>query len=489
MYKKLRTGIMLKTKEPEDKLYYCLNIDALVPEDHLLKYIDKNIQFDFIRSRVKHLYSHTGRPSVDPVVLFKMLLIGYLYDIKSERQLEQDIRVNLAYRWFIKYDIDESIPDHSTISQTRRRKFLESKIFQEIFDEIVRQCIAKGFIKGETILTDSTHIKANASYESLKEISITPVEFIKRLDENLDENIDKNNNTDEMGDNKTEERNIRYSNDTHISCSDPDSKLMNRKGKPKGLHYLEHRSIDMSGYITDVHVTPGNLQDSEVYIDRLNRQFWAFKFSIRNVVADKGYGTAEIYKILTDEKINAYIPQRHKDKVREGMFTRKDFIYDSENDNFKCPAGHELERRSAKVRDDGDYVYAGSRSFCNNFCSKRKQCTTTGDKLTKQIRRHQFQDYIDIQLEKKNSIDWNKMLRKRKTIMEGSFANAKNNHGLRRAKMRGLKKVQEQSHMTAIAQNIKKMVKDMRRFVDISEKKFKNVTNIIFNWGLLFEWV
>ena len=446
---------MISKKESERKLIYCLNIEELIPDDHLLRYIDKHIKFDFIRDKVKHLYSHTGRPSIDPVVLFKMLLIGYLYDVKSERQLEQEIQVNLAYRWFIKYDIEDSIPDHSTISQTRRRKFTESTIFQDIFDEIVRQCIAQGFLNGDTILTDSTHIKASASFDSLKKIEITPIEFIKKLDENTD--VEQLIDTKDDNDNRK-----KYSNKTHISKSDPDSKLMNRRGKPMGLHYLEHRSIDISGFITDIHVTPGNVQDSVPYLDRLNRQLWTFKFPMKNVVADRGYGIAEIYKELTEQNINVYIPQKYKERKKEGMYSRKDFPYNKKNDTFTCPAGFELIRRSKNARIDGSYVYYGNKSFCNKDCIKREQCTRTQDGLTKTINRQQFQDFIDFQLEKRNSLSWKKMLRKRKTLLEGSFGNAKNNHGLSRAKMRGIKKVQEQSLMTAITQNIKKMIKEIK---------------------------
>src|SRR5208283_195991 len=182
---------MISQKETEDKFIYNFRLEEYVPEDHILRIIDRHIDFEFIRGRVKHLYSHTGQPSIDPVVLIKMLLIGYLFDVKSERQLVKDIQVNLAYRWFIKYGIDEKIPDHSTISQTRRRKFSRSTLFQELFDEIVKLCIKRGVVKGETILTDSTSIKANASLESLREVVITPREYIARLEENCSADSNK----------------------------------------------------------------------------------------------------------------------------------------------------------------------------------------------------------------------------------------------------------------------------------------------------------
>lgn len=177
---------MLKKKKSESKIFYNFNIEDYVPQDHFLRLVSKVISFDFVYDKVKHLYSKTGQPAIDPVVLIKMLLIGYFYDINSERQLVKDINVNLAYRWFINYDIDEKIPHHSTISQTRKRKFSQSDLFQDIFDEVVNQCKEKGLISGESIFTDSTLIKANASMESLKKISLTPKDYFKNLDKEVD---------------------------------------------------------------------------------------------------------------------------------------------------------------------------------------------------------------------------------------------------------------------------------------------------------------
>jgi transposase len=461
MDKKSQEKSMLQEKNNESKLIYNFKIDDYVPDDHLVRYIDKYIKFDFIREKVRHLYSHTGRPSIDPVVLFKMLLLGYLYDISSERQLEQEINVNLAFRWFIKYDIDERVPDHSTLSQTRRRKFSGSTLFRDIFETLVGQCKEFGFIKGETILTDSTHVKANASMESLKEIVITPEEFIKRLDENLE--TDTTNDEDESD---TDKKDKKYSNDTHRSSSDPDSRLMSRKGKPKGLHYLEHRSIDSNGYIVDSFITPGNLQDCEPFLDRIMYMRNNLQLPVRQVVADRGYGTANIYHDLLSMQIEAFIPLRYREKERPGMFSREDYIYNAEEDNFTCPAGQILHKRSKKVRSDGSFVYAGREDYCSD-CHIRSQCTT--GKLARQIKRLEFQDSIDCQLQAKGSQEWRILLRKRKTLLEGSFAISKMYHGLNRAKMRGLERVQEQALMTAISQNIKKMIKEFKRLERAAE--------------------
>ena len=430
---------MIREKNREGKLFYNFDLDSFVPKDHILREIDSAVDFDFIRDKVKHLYSNTGKPAIDPVVLVKMLFVGYLYNIKSERQLEKDFQVNLAYKWFIKYDIDEPIPDHSVISQTRRRKFSQSTIFQDVFDQIVMRCMELHLLDGETILTDSTHIKADAAMKSLKPV----VEYLNALDTSAQPDTPKN--------------------ETQRSTTDPDSRIMHRPGKPGGLHYLEHRSLDASGFVTDVFVTPGNASDHVSYVDRLLRQRNCFGFTIRNAVADKGYGYYSIYHELGRRNIRAFIPMKGSANTSPIEFSLKDFIYDERHDEYICPASECLHRRN-KIHGTGlekSYVYAGKKEICGG-CSLRDKCTTEKSGAAKTIRISVYDKDVAAQLAKKGSAEWRKMLRLRKIIAEGSFADAKKNHGLSRARMRGIGKVQEQCLMTAVVQNIKKMVRCMR---------------------------
>ena len=474
---------MISQKEPEDKFIYNFRLEEYVPDDHILRIIDRHIDFEFIRDRVKHLYSHTGQPSVDPVVLIKMLLIGYLFDVKSERRLVKDIQVNLAYRWFIKYGIDEKIPDHSTISQTRRRKFSQSTLFQDLFDEVVKLCMERGYVKGETILTDSTAIKANASLDSLCEVVITPREYIARLEENCQES--NSAMSPYHGEEKPSSRK-RFSNETHRSSTDPDSRILKRKGKESGLYYAEHRSIDISGYITDVYTTSGTVHGNEPYIDRLHRQQDAFGYRIRNVVADRQYGTGAVYKELTEMGIMAYIPEYRKEAKDNTMFTRKDFIQDRERDKLICPAGHVLNKtRKNPRKKENSYVYRGSRNTCGNKCLLHDKCLKRDARWPKEIQVSIYQDYADYQLHKKHGPMWKSMLRKRKTLVEGSFGDAKNNHGLDRAKYRGLKKIQEQSLLTAVVQNIKKLVKDLKNREEAGVASIKVSINMLL-YNLLY---
>jgi len=175
--------MMTKRSAIQPKIQFC-TIEDLMPQEHFLRDVDSLIDFDFIYDKVSHLYSNTGRPSIDPVIIAKILLIGYLYDIFSERKLMSEIHVNIAYRWFLGIDLDEYVPDHSTLSQLRRRKFNDSRLFEDIFDEIVSKCIEIGLVTGETLLTDSTHVRANAANDKRETVVVKhePSEYVKKAE-------------------------------------------------------------------------------------------------------------------------------------------------------------------------------------------------------------------------------------------------------------------------------------------------------------------
>jgi transposase len=176
---------MMGKQEDKQNRFVYINIDEFVPKQHLLRKIEEIVDFSFIYEKVEHLYSSVGRKSIDPVVLLKMLLIGYLYNIESERRLEEEVKYNLAYRWFLGMDMEDPVPDHSTFSQNRRRRFGDSTVFQDMFDYIVRRCIESGLVTGEVMVTDSTHIKAYASSGRTEIVTVTktPSEYIQGLHE------------------------------------------------------------------------------------------------------------------------------------------------------------------------------------------------------------------------------------------------------------------------------------------------------------------
>ena len=223
-----------------------VTLESLMPEKHFLRDLDRIIRFDFVYEKVGHLYSNVGRRSIDPVVIVKMLLIGYLYGIDSERRLEQEIRVNIAYRWFLGIDLDEPDPDHSTFSQLRRRKFINSALFEEIFAEVVKSCIEHGLVDGKLLLTDSTHIKANAkdSAAEIVTVDVEPSEYLKRLNERAkQEGIYPKS--------QKKPKSAVTTKEVRKSITDPESGYMNRAGKPLGFYYLSHQTCDsLHGLIT-----------------------------------------------------------------------------------------------------------------------------------------------------------------------------------------------------------------------------------------------
>ena len=231
-----------------------VDMESLIPENHLLRKIDRLISFDFIYDFLAPYYPATGRPSVDPVSMFKMLLIGYLYGIKSERRLVEEVQLNIAYRWFCGFELDDAIPDHSTFSKTRTRKWQQSNLFQKAFYEIVKQCIAGGLIDGKAMAADGSYIPANVSRESWIDIEIEVEQSMQSYLDSLDEEL-----SNQPGFKKPPTRIARKRRIT--SQTDPDSGYINH-GNKRGIGYLMEATVDCKhGILTGVDVYPANKKD------------------------------------------------------------------------------------------------------------------------------------------------------------------------------------------------------------------------------------
>lgn len=297
---------MLKSRAPQFKFQMCL-LEDLVPQDHLLRLVDRYIDFDFIKELTYPLYCHdNGRPAIDPIVLFKMLFVGYIYGIRSERRLVEEFNVNLAYRWFIGYDLDDPIPNHSTFSQNRRRRFNKhEELEQQIFDRIVEQAIEYGLIDGHYLYTDSTHIKANANKRKFQPVIVKdkPMEYLKELQDDIDQRREEIGKKPFDHDDDDPNGSTPSSKEHEIkqSTTDPDSGFMTRDGKPQGFFYLDHRTVDgRNNLIVDCHVTAGNINDARPYPNRLQRIWERFGFNTWCVGVDAGYKTAYIAKFLQE---------------------------------------------------------------------------------------------------------------------------------------------------------------------------------------------
>ena len=242
----------------------------LVPEDHLLRKINKAVDFSFIYKELQPYYAKNGKMSIDPVVIIKALLIGFLYGITSERRLEQELKYNVAYRWFLGLSFEEKTPDHSTFSQLRRRKFNDADIFKKLFIHILKTCSEANLVSGKLLVTDSTHVKANASQSSRIKIKVEKAasSYLEMLDaEEAKER--KNLGTKEIKREHTSQEVLQTK-----SKTDPDAGWLSRPGKPKGFHYLSNQIMDAeNGVITNVEVTPSNTNDSETYVEQVDIAF------------------------------------------------------------------------------------------------------------------------------------------------------------------------------------------------------------------------
>lgn len=436
-------------------------LENLVPEEHLLRKIDKYIDFSFINEMCKPYYcENNGRPAIEPEILFKMLFIGYLYGIRSERRLVEEVRVNMAYRWFLGYGLEDKIPDASVIWQNRRRRFKETDIPQQIFDEIVKQAIRHSLVGGKVLYSDSTHLKANANKNKFtnKEITQSTKAYVAALDRAvaLDrETHEKKPLKDKDDDDNTPPptKNIK------VSTTDPESGFMHRDGKPKGFFYLDHRTVDSkANIITDVHVTPGNVNDVDPYIDRLKIQIEKFGFKVEAVGLDAGYNTNNICRELAQMGIMGGIAYRRGCHAK-GKYGKYKFQYIPEWNVYICPDRCYLEYRTTDR--NGYREYRAKENRCSN-CSRKLECLTEKQRF-KAIRRHVWEDYRDMVTAFLRTDSGKKIYARRKETIERSFADSKELHGLRYCRMRGLKRASEQCLLTAAVQNMKKIALVLHR--------------------------
>lgn len=425
-------------------------IEDLVPQDHLLRKIDRYIDFSFIGEKVRPYYSeNTGRPS-DPILLFKMMFIGYFYGIRSERQLEQEVKTNVAYRWFLGLKLNDSVPDHSTISWNRRTRFQNTNIFQEIFDEIVLQAMNHKMVGGRVLFSDSTHLKANANKHKFtrEEVKVETREYIEELDKAIEEDR-KNHGKKPLK--ETEE--VKETKQIRKSTTDPDCGFMSRDNKQEMFCYLDHRTTDMKfNIITDAYVTPGNVHDSVPYLSRLDRQIKRFGFKVEAVALDSGYLTNPICKGLYDRTIFGVIAHRRYKPVK-GLMPKSKFIYDKERDIYVCP-NQQVLPYSTTTRE-GYREYKSNSKICAD-CPLLKECTRSKNHQ-KVITRHVWEEYKEKVRNNRLTVSGKMLYKFRKEKVERSFADSKELHGLRYCRLRGIQNASEQVLLTAACQNMKKI--------------------------------
>lgn len=442
---------MLRKPFPRQTELEMVTLEQLVPVDHLLRKIDAAIDFGFIREMTEDLYCpDNGRPPIPPEQLFKALFVGYLFGIRSERQLMREIEVNVAYRWFIGLRLTDSVFDASTFSQNRRRRFDRTDVAQRIFDHIVEQAMAKGLVGGEVLYTDSTHLKANANKGRYDK------EMVAKSRAAYWDDLDAAVTADRAAHGKKplapKDRQPPVK-ETKVSRTDPDAGYMVRDGKPKGFFYLDHRTVDgRYAIITDTHVTPANVHDSIPYLARLDRQRDRFGFDVKAVGLDAGYASAPIARGLEDRDILGVTGYLRPSGPKE-MLPKRAFAFDPGTDAYRCPEGQIIPY--ATTDRNGLRHYKSDPARCRD-CPLLASCTTNAN-AQRTLTRHVWAEARE-RADSHRLTDWGKRLyARRKETVERSFADAKQLFGHRYARFRSRAKVQTQALLAATAQNIKKI--------------------------------
>jgi transposase len=460
-------------KKFEPKLYYDINLINFIGPDHFLVKLDQVVSLEWIRERTKSYYSHTGKPSVDPVVLVKMLLVGYLYDIRSERRLVEEVRLNLAYRWYVGYDLDEEIPDHSIFTKARAR--FGKQLFLELFEEILAECVRAGLVKGDSILIDSTLVKADASMNSIVDVSLPPEIYWRELDEE-DKKSDsprgskpKDGQARQVGSHfkgsvdpkklgkRRRDRNAAYL--RKRSKTDPDATMHYRPGVGGLLSYKVHAAADTAGVITAVTASPSAEHDTSQLPALLSMHSKNLGKPPVAVAADSTYGSSEALTFLQQQGIKTAIPPMPA-RGHPGFFPKSAFVEDKEQDCYVCPEGKILKRR-AKNKKTGQIHYKAREEDCSS-CPSRSICISGKGARARMITRIEG-DHFEQAREFLDSSIGIELFNLRKTVIEGLFGQSKSLHGLSRAKMRGLEKMEIQALLTATAINLKKLVNNSSR--------------------------
>jgi transposase len=419
-----------------ESLFYYFRLEDQIPKDHLLRIIDEQIDLSFVRERVKDLYSVTGRPSIDPEVLLRLLLVGYLYGITSERRLLEEVRMHLAYRWFTRLDFEQEIPDHSTFSKNRHGRFRQSGMFREVFEEIVRRCVQAGLVEGKHLAVDGTMVEANASPQSrvrpkeIVQISRSPQEYLSELEE-----------TNPVSDAKM------------VSRTDPDAVWAKKVG-PAKMAYFDNYLIDTrSRVILGVEATPALFRQETVAARKMVNQIHKLGLRPETLAADKAYGSGEFLAWLLDRGVQPHIPVIDRRHQTGGLFTRDQFRYEPAENVYYCPEGKALAYRGRR-RESHGYVYRSTKAQCEG-CPQKRRCTAGS------YRRLFVHEQEPVRRAMRGLVGTPAYQRSRRARykIEALFAELKQRMRLGRVRLRRLWNVSEQFLLAATAQNLKRLVR------------------------------
>ncbi len=434
----------------QEDLFVAGPLSSLVPEDHILKRVDKFLDLSWLRKEVKDLYSSThGRPSIDPEAAVRLMLAGFFHGLVHDRKLMREAQVNLAIRWFAGFRLDEKLPDHSSLTKIRQRWGRER--FKKIFQKTVQSCIDADLVDGETVHIDATLIRADVSWESL---------VTEHAEKVIEENV-----SDEQGTNPLGRPRKHSPKGKKRSKTDPEATLTTScntfRMEPS---YKQHGAVDdKCGVIVDVEVSTGEESEGSQLPEQIERIESNLGRKVNTVTADAGYAHGNNYRYLEEKQIDAIIPPQ-KENQRPRRIPIRRFKYDAKHGTVKCPAGKTLTRRS---QDKQGWIYRAQASDCR-LCRLRNRCIGA----TAKSRTIKISDGYESLLRarrRRNHYDekFQNDYRRHRWRVEGMHGEAKTQHGLRRAVRRGLANVAIQAYLTAAVINLKRLAAFLRIFLQL----------------------
>ncbi len=426
----------------QDQLFYSFNLEAIVPDDHILRGIDQHLDLSSQREHLKSFYSHTGRPSVDPELLIRMLIIGYAFGIRSERRLCEEVRLNLAYRWFCRLGIEDPIPDHSTFSKNRCGRFREGGLLRHLFDAVLLRCIDEGLVGGEGFAVDASIIAADAN----RQRTLTPEEIASGKHE-VGQAV-----TDYIAALDDDAKPSKI-----VSLTDPEARWTAAKGGPAFHAYSANYLIDLqAGIIVDTETTQAlktdEVEASKTMLDRTREQFGLHP---ERLAADTAYGTGPMLDWLLEQRaIEPHIPVWDKAVTKPGRLPITDFKWEPEADRYVCPKGKFLTS-NGNISKENTRTYLTRVADCRECPLKMECCPHKPHRIIKRSIYEEARAYA------RSLADTPSYLQSRddRKKVEMSFAQLKRTLNITRLRLRGLMNAADELMLGAIALNLRKLAK------------------------------
>ena len=464
--------MMGRRERGQGQFFYAFDLDKVVPPDHLVRQIDGVLDLDWIHKEFAPYYSHTGRPSIDPELMIRMLIVGYVFAIRSERRLCSEVQVNLAYRWFCKLGIEDGIPDHSVFSRARHERFRQSEALRRVFEGVVAKCIAAGLVGGEGFSIDASLIKADVDkkkrlpgdqpipWPRAEDASRAVREYLAALD------VARNDEENGGDDGGSSGGGNRSKPPKAVSLTDPQASWVTRPGVNPFFAYNANYLIDnKAGIIVDAEGTRANrtveITVTETMLDRVERRFG---LRPQRLAGDTVYGAVRLLKWLVDRQITPHIPVWDKSARSDGTLSRADFVFERSRNIYICPNG-KLLHTTGTVIDGSTLRYRASKLDCDVCAFKMQCCPHTP---ARQIPRDLHEDARDVARALAKTEAFEQSHRERKKV-EMRFAHMKRIFKLDRLRLRGLSGAKDEVLMTATAQNLRRLVKFLSRPPPLAE--------------------